>query len=302
MSVEPSSDGGAVGARVEPARLIDVHHHILPPSYVAALGDRLGPQTLTGAKLHWTPEESLESMDRTGIALAVTSFAQPGFWFGDLTETLRLVRMCNDYSADMRRDHPKRFGMFGVLPMPVVESCLREIEYALDVLHADGIGLLTNYAGRYPGHSDFAPVFDELNRRGSVVFFHPTLATYGNCLNDISPATLEFPFETTRAVTSLLYSGTFLRCRNVRFLFSHAGGAVPFLAERIARLTVKAEFKKHVPDGVLPELHRLYFDTALSVNRFAFPALLQLVGATNVIFGTTFRTPASQRCGRRRTA
>ncbi|HYB57960.1 MAG TPA: amidohydrolase family protein [Alphaproteobacteria bacterium] len=269
--------------------LIDVHHHILPPQYVAAVGEaRIGPLTVSGRTPEWSPERSLEAMARNGIAGAVTSISTPGLWFGDAKATQALARHCNDYAAELRRDHATSFGMFASLPLPDVDASLREIGYALDVLKADGIGLMTNYAGRYPGEADFGPVFDELDRRKAVVYFHPTAAPCGFALDTIPAATLEFPFDTTRAIVSLLVGGTFARCRNIRFIFSHAGGAVPFLAERIARLEARPQFKRSVPDGVVAELKRLRYDTALSANRFAFKALLELVPAANVLFGSDY--------------
>ncbi len=204
---------------MEPHR-IDVHHHILPPDYVAAVGDdRIGPLILAGRTPEWTPAMSVEAMDRHGVATAVTSISAPGLWFGDDEESARLARLCNEYAAGIRRDHPGRFGMFASLPLPDVDASLAEIEHALDTFEADGIGLLTSYGDRYPGDPAFAPVFDELDRRGAVVYFHPTDAPCSQCLPEIPAATLDFPFDTTRAVVSLLYSGTFARCRNVRFIF-----------------------------------------------------------------------------------
>ena len=271
------------------AHLVDVHHHILPPKYVAEVGDaRIGPLTVAGRTPEWTAERSLEAMERNGIASAVTSISTPGVWFGDGPESRALARHCNDFAAELRRDHPRHFGFFASLPLPDVEGSLAEIGHALDQLEADGIGLMTNYGGRYPGEADFAPVFEELDRRGAIVYFHPTAAPCGFALDNIPAATLEFPFDTTRAITSLLAGGTFARCRNIRFIFSHAGGAVPFLAERIARLEARPDFKKAVPEGVVAELRRLYCDTALSANRFAFAALLELVGIEKVLFGSDY--------------
>jgi 6-methylsalicylate decarboxylase len=273
-----------------PAHRIDVHHHILPPSYVRAVGDdRIGPLIVAGKTPEWTPRHSIEAMDRNGIEKAITSISSPGLWFGDVAITRALTRECNDYAAQVRNDHPGRFGVFASLPLPDIEGSLREIAYALDELKADGIGLLTNYDGKYPGDAAFASVFDELNRRKAVVYFHPTQAPccHAHALA-IPAATLDFPFDTTKAVTSMLFSGTFARCRDVRFIFSHAGGTIPFLAERIARLEVRPEFRAHVPDGVMFELKRLFFDTALSANKLAFSALLQLAAPDKVLFGSDY--------------
>jgi 6-methylsalicylate decarboxylase len=273
-----------------PAHRIDVHHHILPPSYVRSVGDgRIGPLIVAGKTPEWTPQHSIEAMDRNGIEKAITSISAPGLWFGDTHITQALTRECNDYAAAMCSDHPGRFGVFASLPLPDIDASLREIAYALDDLKADGIGLLTNYDGKYPGDPSFAPVFGELNRRKAVVYFHPTEAPCCHAHHLAIPAaTLEFPFDTTKAVTSLLFGGTFARCRDIRFIFSHAGGTIPFLAERIARLEVRPEFRESVPDGVIFELKRLFFDTALSANQLAFSALLKLVASEQVLFGSDY--------------
>ena len=273
-----------------PTHRIDVHHHILPPSYVRSVGDgRIGPLIVAGKTPEWTPQHSIEAMDRNGIEKAITSISAPGLWFGDTHVTQALTRECNDYAAAMCNDHPGRFGVFASLPLPDIDASLREIAYALDDLKADGIGLLTNYDGKYPGDPSFAPVFEELNRRKAVVYFHPTEAPCCHAHHLAIPAaTLEFPFDTTKAVTSLLFGGTFARCRDIRFIFSHAGGTIPFLAERIARLEVRPEFRESVPDGVIFELKRLFFDTALSANPLAFSALLKLVASEQVLFGSDY--------------
>jgi hypothetical protein len=102
------------------------------------------------------------------------------------------------------------------------------------VLKADGIGLMTNYGEKWPGDPTYASVFDELNRRKAVVYFHPTVANCcRNLIPNVPPAMIEFPHDTTRAVISLLYSGSLARLRDIRFIFSHAGGTIPMLAGRL---------------------------------------------------------------------
>ena len=268
--------------------VIDVHHHILPPEYLKTIGDRLPPQGLFGTVPEWRPELSIEAMDRNGISTAITSVAAPGVWLGDNAEAVGLARLCNEYAAQMARDYPDRFGFFASVPLPAIDGSLAEIKYALNVLGAAGVVLMTNYGGRYLGAAEFLPIFDELDRRQANVFIHPTAGPYNNPLPAIPVPSLEFPFETTRTVTSLLYGGTLARCRGIKFVCSHAGGAIPFLVQRIGRLTARPEFARAVPDGVLAELGRLYFDTALSANRFAFDPLLRLVPVSHVMYGSDY--------------
>ena len=267
-------------------RRIDTHHHFIPPRYLAAVGaEAIGRTLVSGRAPEWTPQHSIDAMDRHGIATAVVSISAPGF-VCEHAERPDLCRACNDYAAKMRGDFPDRFGNFAALPLPDIDASLNEIERACGDLKAEGIGLLTNYDGVYLGDARFAAVFDELNRRAAVVYVHP--AEGCACGPDLPPATLEYPFDTTRAVASLLFGGTFNRCRDIKFIFSHAGGTIPFVADRIARLERRPDVAKQVPDGVIATLQRLYYDTALSANQRAMDTLLSLVPVQQVVFGSDY--------------
>jgi hypothetical protein len=145
-------------AQAKPGR-IDVHHHFAPTFHRDALVDRRG-----GVWPKWSQQMSLDDMDKNGIATAILSVAQPGTWFGDAEESRRLMRQFNDFAATMVRDHPGRYGLFACIAPPDVDGSLKEIEYDLDTLHADGIALLTSYGTTYLGDPSFAPVYAELNR------------------------------------------------------------------------------------------------------------------------------------------
>ena len=274
--------------RLAPHR-IDVHHHILPPRYVEAVGEQaIGQLLVSGKAPKWTPEIALEVMDRNGIEKAYTSMSAPGGASLPEAETAAIVRAFNDDAAKMRQDHGGRFGTFSYLPLPYVEASLAEIARAFDETGTDGVGLLTRYGQRLLGDPSFAPVFDELERRRAIVFVHPDVGPCSCNIAGVPAATIDFPFDTTRAIVSLMMSGTFQRCPNVRFIFSHAGGTVPFLAERIARLERIPANREVLKPGVIAMLEKLYFDTALSANRYAFSALTELVGHRQVLFGSDY--------------
>jgi predicted TIM-barrel fold metal-dependent hydrolase len=275
---------------VKPRR-IDVHHHILPPEYVATVGEKaIGAPAPNREIPKWDVSKSIEAMDRNGITSAVVSVSAPGILLDDPGKTSRLARACNQFAAQMVADHPARYGMFASLPMPDTRASLLELNYALDVLHAEGIVLMTNYRDRYLGDPDFAPIFDEMNRRKAVVYVHPTTCGCNvEVLPDNPAALIEFPHDSTRTITSLLFSGTYSRCPDIRFIFSHAGGTLPFLADRIARIASQdRRLAAQTPDGVMPAFKRLYYDTATSANPMSFGALMQLVTPRSVLLGTDF--------------
>lgn len=280
---------GTAAAAAAPVQRIDVHHHFLPPVFRETMGEAtIGAPAPNRVAPQWRVADSLAAMDRQGITTAVVS--APPLWMPDMAKTRTLTRACNEYSAQMMADHPTRFGTFAALPLPDVDAALREIEHSFDILKADGIGLMTNYDDRYLGHADFAPVFDELNRRKAVVYVHPTSCSCSRgLLPDEPDALIEFPHDTTRTVSSLLFSGTFGRCPDIRFIFSHAGGTVPYLATRMALLgSMDKGLARNVPEGVMPILRRLYYDTAISANPISMAALLKLVTPAQVLLGTDF--------------
>jgi 6-methylsalicylate decarboxylase len=275
-----------------PAGHIDTHHHPYPPKYVAEIADQL--RTVTHAHFphiqKWTPQESVEALDKGGIATAILSMSAPGVWFGDLAQTRRMARESNDYMAQLARDHKGRFGVFAALPLPDVDASLREIEYAFDTLKVDGLGLVTNYGDKWPGDKAFAPVFDELNRRKAVIYFHPTAApAFEGLLPGIPSPMLEFPMDTVRAITSMMFGGTLSRCADARYIFSHAGGTLPMLAGRIESIARnRKDLSAMVPNGVMHEIKRLYYDIAGVAHPIAFNAAYQLVGASQMLLGTDY--------------
>jgi 6-methylsalicylate decarboxylase len=271
------------------SKLIDVHHHPIPPFYLAENRDRIAGSRggeITRAWLEWTPERSLEAMDAHNVALAILSLTTPGLWFGDVEAARRTARRFNEYSVELTQRHPGRFGFFAAIPLPDTEGSLREITYALDVLGADGVGLLSSYDDKWLGDPVYGPVFHELNRRKATVFIHPTApACCQSLMPGIATPMLEVPHDTARTVVSLLFSGTLTRFPDIRFILCHAGGTLPAMARRIS-LYASRDMTDKVPRGVEHELRRLYYDIAVSGYRPAIAALTSLVPLTQILFGS----------------
>src|SRR5580704_12808674 len=276
----------AHAADAKPYR-IDVHHHLSPPTYIqASVSNNFGDGLLRG----WTVEKSLADMDQAGIAVSMLSVTTPGINFTSGEAARKLVRECNEYSAKLIADHPGRFGGFAMLPLTDIDGSLKEIVYALDTLKLDGIGLLTNYHDKWLGDPAFLPVMEELNRRKVVVYTHP--ATADCCVNLVRtqpPGMVEWGTDTTRTIADIIFSGNAQKFRDIRWIFSHAGGTMPYLIERLIRHPLlEPKAKATVPDGTLAELTRFHYDTAQTANKAAMSALTAVIPASQIVFGTDF--------------
>src|SRR6202795_2032863 len=197
---------------------IYTHHHFTVPKLLA----ESAAKGVNQAGLQdWTPQKSIDQMDKGAVATSILSISDPGVWFGDNAAARALARECNDYAAKVMKDYRGRFGLFATLPLPDVEGALLELEYAFDKLKADGACVLSSYGGKYLGNPAFAPLMDELNRRKAVVFCHPYCAACGTqaVLSDGQNRGVEFVFDTTRTILSLLSTGTVTRCPDIRFLW-----------------------------------------------------------------------------------
>jgi predicted TIM-barrel fold metal-dependent hydrolase len=268
---------------------IDVHQHVTPDSYRAALesigvkgsGERLFPES-SAATL-------LAAMDRTGLAGAVVSVASPGAYFGDIAFTRKLVRTVNDDLARVVADHPRRFAAVGLMSLPDVDSALRDVEHALDQLKLDGVLLLTHTGGRYLGDPEDEPLYAELDRRRAIVIVHPIRpsATGWDRLS-FPDGFSELAFETTRAIANLHWNGMLHRYPNIRWLMPHAGGVTPFLAFRLSGMDDLPQVKERAPEGIAVEFKRLYFDVAQATHPAPLRALMEIADPDKVMFGSDF--------------
>ena len=268
---------------------IDVHHHHVPPALAALAGL---PRGFGGDRFPWTPEKTLEQMEKFDIAVAILSMTQMGNILYDNTEKGRAaVRTGNDYGAKVRSDHPKRFGHFTAVPLPDIDGVMKEIEYGLDTLKGDGIGIYTNdNQGRWPGDPYFDPMWQELNRRGAIVYMHPLAPPCCTNLNDsVSYAMSEFDFDITRGCTSILANGVLHKYPNVKVIIPHSGGTMPMIAGRIKdRYPHDPKHDEYIPGGVIAELQKFYIDIAHASLPYPMAALMKFALPDHIMFGTDY--------------
>jgi predicted TIM-barrel fold metal-dependent hydrolase len=268
---------------------VDVHHHILPDIFWRATNDAHNP---VGGIMPapWSKESTLSYLDDAGIDVAITSISSPGVHMGDDAAARDLARRVNELTAGLIQERPDRFGGFAALPLPDVDGALRALEYGLDVLKLDGVVLFSNARGIYLGDARFRPLFDELEKRGAVVFVHPTsspdAAARGLGLPD---SLIDFTADTTRAVAQLHYGNTFARTPSVKYIFSHAGGTIPYLAGRFSIVDEMNVIPGAEERGTAADtLRRLYWDTALSWRPPVLRMLRSVVGMGQVLFGSDY--------------
>lgn len=269
---------------------IDVHAHFLPECYLHAL-KKAGLKTLDGGMPipAWRVETTLEMMGRQNIETAMISLSSPSTHFLPVEEKPRLVREVNDAGSALVRGHPGRFGFFASLPLPDVDSALKEIAYSFDTLGVDGIILESNIAGEYLGSPRFAPIFAELNRRKAVVFLHPTSPACYEAVALGRPAPLlEFPLDTTRTIVDLIYSRTLQTNPDVKLIVPHGGAALPALAARIAAFVnlPVIERRPGSEQEVYETLERLYYDIVLSAHPIPLASLRRLAPIGQLLFGS----------------
>ena len=273
----------------ETSLTIDTHHHLLPDFFWQETENAHAP--VGGlAPLRWSNEASISFMDDAGIDFAVVSLSTPGVHTGDSAKARALARRCNEFSAELVHARPDRFGGFACLPLPDLDASLEELTYALDVLGLEGFVLFTNSNGVYLGDPVLEPIFEELERRKTVVYVHPNPSpdAVAHSLG-LPDNLLDFPTDTNRAVAQMHYTNRCARTPNVKYIFSHAGGSIPYLAARFAIIDEMGFIAGGEQRGTAADMfRRIYWDTALSASDPVLRMLREVAGINHVLFGTDF--------------
>jgi predicted TIM-barrel fold metal-dependent hydrolase len=267
--------------------MIDVHLHLIPPFYRDAVYEA-GKGPAIGRYPDWSPQLALDLMDKHGIALAMTSIAQPGVAFMPDAKAADFARRCNDYAAELIAQHPARFGCFGLVPMHDMDAAVAEARYCLETLGFEGISLFASYGEKFLGDATFEPLMRYLDDSGTVVHIHPGMHPSSRSLALPWPGfMIEYPFDTTRAAVNLLFSGALERLARIRFILSHAGGTLPYIAWRLsvapmidARLTQRSRAE------IFAGLKTFWYDNALASGPQPMGALSQIAAPERIVFGS----------------
>lgn len=249
---------------------IDVHHHVI------------GKNNPNAALLPpWNMKIDEETMNRTGITGALLSLP--------VSASPEVTRQMNNFLAQFVTYDPKKYGILACLPTEFVDDALKEIDYAYDTLKVDGFSIPSNTKGIYIGDDRMGEILAELNRRSAVVLLHPTKpAGVNDSLFVKDMSIYEFPFDTTRAMMDLIYRGKVQKYPNIKWIVSHAGGVIPYIAYRLSTVAQENKVSSLSSDEVLASLRSLYYDVALSTSPSVFFTLKELAGTSHILFGTDY--------------
>ncbi|OGA29175.1 MAG: hypothetical protein A3I01_07785 [Betaproteobacteria bacterium RIFCSPLOWO2_02_FULL_65_24] len=283
-------------------RRIDSHQHLVPKFYEEAIM-KAGAGPTRGAFPDWSPNRAIQMMDGNDIEVAIASVV-PGVHFLEPQKAREMARRCNDYSAELCARYPARFGAFATVPMHEAKHAVEAIDHAFDTLKLDGVCLLSSYGDSYPGDAVFDPVLQALNERGAVAFIHPFNSAQqlpGSGHKQILPYPafmVEYTFDTTRMAAHLMFSGALERFPRIKFILSHAGGALPYLAWRLyCCQMVSPHFPKWSYEKIRAALRHFWYDTAMSAGPEMISCLLAMVGPERVVFGSDWPMANDQAVG-----
>ncbi|MCK9908522.1 amidohydrolase [Microbacteriaceae bacterium K1510] len=273
-------------------RLIDVHHHVVLPEYEAALVRSGAADPSRPLRKNSRPKDVLQSMGELNIDSAVVNpLSVAGVHHGDDANARYLTESTNEALAKFVSAAPDKLGFFATLPLPDVDGALRQMEYALDTLKADGVIFLSNQNGFYVGDPAFEPLYAEMHRRSVVAFVHPASPAYVPTLRlNLWAAYVEYPFETTRVGANLIYNGIMARYPGIKWIMAHGGGAIPYLSVRL-RLMEESDkgvprFIDRVPEGVAPYVKAFYFDVAMAAGAAPLAALAEATDPSHILYGS----------------
>jgi aminocarboxymuconate-semialdehyde decarboxylase len=231
----------------------------------------------------------LEDMDRVGIDVEVVSLSTPNVFFTDGKGQVDVAKMMNDAYADLIAKHPKRFKAFASIPMDAPDAALAELHRTINNLKMNGVVLLSNIRGATLTDKRYRPFFEEANRMRVCIFLHPMLPVNSEPFKEyVLGPIIGFPFDTTLAVARMCFDGMLKDFPDIKWVIGHAGGALPYLMERIdSGYRDFAETKVKIDQPPSFYLKRLYYD-CVTFNSYNLHMLRDMVGTDHMVMGSDY--------------
>ena len=273
---------------------IDFHSHAMLPSYINALKSlKIDAAAEEGFPLpKWTAEAHLRFMQDAGIDYSVLSIPTPHIYNGDSVESTESAYLINEELSALCKQYPDKFGFVAVLPMPNLTGSINEITHAMDKLGALGVKVASNSYGVYLGDERLDPIFEELNRRESLVIMHQSPARSlprENVITGMVMALYEYPADTTRAVLNMLANGTLDKYPKIKFVVPHCGSFLPYMKQRAgAMFQMLSSMNMMTPVNIENGIKRLYFDLAGDPMPDAMEMLLKITDVDHLIYGSDY--------------
>jgi predicted TIM-barrel fold metal-dependent hydrolase len=298
---------------------IDVFSHVMPRKYEQAMNQRVQSNKIVDAvgtkrsigdfqKALWDMDFRFKIMDKyEGLVQVLTPTNLPLELIANPTDAAYLARIYNDEMAELVSKYPTRFiTAAACLPLNNIEASLKEIDRAINELGFKGIFMHTpiHYQStedrRALDQAELIPIYEKMVSYNLPIWIHPrrenTVPDYTNESRSLYAINHVFgwPFETSVAMTRLVFSGIMERFPGLKFLTHHCGAMIPYFADRIAGqydyfdAAAGAGFKKNLTRPPLDYFRMFYNDTALYGNTPALMCAYQFFGADRILFGTDF--------------
>ena len=278
------------------AKKIDFHAHAILPSYIEGLKKlKIDADFEEGFPLpKWSLENHLKFMENAKIDFTILSMATPHIYNGKENEKIscEIAREINEDFAAICKKFPDKFAFVATLPFPAVEVSIDEIKFATEKLGAVGFKVASNSDGIYLGDEILDPVFEELNKRNSLVIIHPSPAKNlprTNVVTSKVMALFEYPADTTRAVLNFLANKTLEKFPKIKFVVPHCGSFLPYMKQRASAMfkmlsAMQILDAANVEDG----LKNFYFDLAGDPMPEQMDFLLKISDLNHLVFGSDY--------------
>ena len=280
--------------------ICDVHAHFIPKPFGDYMGDRWGPRVgaafaKSGIAKHPVSDSiddikgRLELMDEAGVEKQVLSPHRPPY-LPDEAEGVQAIRLLNDGYADLAHRYPDRIASYVMLPLPHIDASLREMERGFDQLGCVGVNMHVTCFNRSVAETEFEPIYQEMNRRGAILFVHPS--TNGACtplINDYKfTAAVGTSIEDACFVLHMINKQIPYRYPNIKFIVPHLGGPIPMLLNRLDKQGQNPSGHPNLAEAPSVTAKKFYYDTVCYGSKAAFCCALEAFGEDHLVTGSDY--------------